>query len=313
MTILNIRKVSYLFVFTLVFTSQISTALSPHIGIHIDDTFEYQFSKFEIFRYINNSLVVDEDGSNLVDNTIKITINDITEGNDAFFEDLYGESTLVNVTETFKRGSFTTTTFLDMWFLYYYDTEMMFGYLIVYSHPEEGIFPEMTPPDTNDYWNFAGLPVLATTNETFYESLELEIPDYSGTPPMPPDRAQNERDGEMKLNRFTQVSLRDSIFKMNVTNTEMRSGETTNNETWSINGSTNFYVEINTQQGLVNTLSWVVEYSVVLGATSDAFIYEVVIDNLNPQKTIKVDFQILYAATLSVLGLLVINIIRRKR
>ena len=298
-------------VLSLMVTYQTSAALSPYVGISVGDKFQYEFTQFEIYRYINGSLILDINGSNLIDNSINITINDISESNDAFFENLYGSSTEVNVTENFKRGSFMAKTLLDMWFFHYYETEIGFDSFITYFDPEEGINGEITPPDTSDYSNFAGLPVLATTNKSFYEALEQEVPDYSGTPPMPPDRLLNEKDRSFTLNnRQTQASLQDGIFKMNVTNIDTRSGETSANESWSITGGTAFYTEINTIQGLVNILYWKIYYSTVIGETTDNLIYEIQIENLNQEITHNVSFQFYLGLITLILGLIVFR--RRK-
>ncbi len=302
-----------LFVFSLLLTYQTSASLSPYIGFEVGDEFEFQFSKFDVYRHINGSLVIDEDGSDLINNNITVTINEITEANDGFFKELYGSSTYVNVTETFKRGVFNKLTLLDAWFFYYYQVELSFDNWIMFFDPEWGINTGIESPDTSDYANFAGIPVLATTNTTFYQSLEDEIPDYSGTPPMPPDRMSDERDEELRCNnRITQASLKDDIFKMNVTNVDSISGETASNESWSIEGSTNFYVEINTQQGIVDKLSWLITYNLILGSTTDDFVYETMIKNLNPGVTAKSDFQVYQGLFLIVIGLIVIQLKKKK-
>ncbi|MHA1199385.1 MAG: hypothetical protein ACTSQF_08675 [Candidatus Heimdallarchaeaceae archaeon] len=310
------KKIPYLavslFMFSLLISNQATATLSPYIGFEVGDTFEFQFSKFDLYREINGSAEIAENGSELVGNQIDIAINEITEANDGFFKELYGESTSVNVTETFKRGVFTTVTLLDMWFFFYYDVEMAFDYWIVLFDPEDGVNMGFAALDISDYGNLAGLPVLATTNTTFYESLEDEIPDYSGTPPMPPDRTTNVEDTNVKLNnRLTQASLQEGIFEMNVTNSIMRSGETSSYESWSMEGSTNFYVEINTQLGIVNEFSYLVTYGLVIGATTDELFYEVMIENLNPQ-AIKVEFQFYHGILAVIVGLIAFKFKKRK-
>ena len=311
-----LKRLIYIFlglsIITLFIFGQSSAALSPYIGIEVGDKFEFQFSKFEIQRYINGSKVIDEDGFELVNNKINITVNEIKEGNDGFFKELYGGSTVVNVTETFKRGVFPALTMLDSWFFLYYQVELVFDDLVTFVDPEEGSTIELFPPDTNDYSNFAGLPAFATTNTSFYEALEKEVPDFSGTPSMTPDRAQETDDSALKLNRFTQVSLQDGIFKMNITNGDMRAGYTSAEEPYYIEGRSYYYVEINTQQGVVNTLSWKIQYTIQIGEYSDDFIYEVIIDNLNPQTTTQVDFQLYQSITITICGLLLIRLVRRR-
>lgn len=298
----------------LMLTHNTSGALSPYIGFSIGDSFEYEFTQFDIYRKTNQTIVIDEDGSNLVNNTIKVTINDIEEANDGFFKELYGESTYVNITDTFKDGTFNTIVPLDYWFFYYYQMEIMFDSFITFFDPELGFFGEIGIPDTEDFSNFAGLPVLATTNTTFYQALEEEIPDYSGTPPMPPDRTENGQDDEILFtNRLTEASLREDIFKMNVTNADVFTGETTTNETWHIGGISNFYVEINTQQGVVDIIAWSFVYAVIIGLETDIFSYEVQISNLNPGITKTIDLAFYQGLMVVLVGLIIIKWNRKKK
>ena len=302
-----------LVIFSLLVPYQCTAVLSPYIGFNIGDTFEFQFSQFNFKREINNTLIADEDGSDLINNKITVTINEIMEANDVFFKELYGESTYVNVTENFKGENYTVLTALDTWFFFYYDVEMVFDDWIVSFDPEEGLILGINGPDISNYWNFAGLPVLATTNTTFYQSLENELPDYSAFPSMPPDRMVNEKEEGLKLNnRLTQVSLRNDIFKMNVTNENLRNGEYAIIVPWSIEGLTNFYVEINVDQGVVNKFSWLITWDIVLGATTDEFTYEIMIENLNPISTVQIDFQFYQGILLILIGLTIIKLRRKK-
>ncbi|TFG08712.1 hypothetical protein EU534_02640 [Candidatus Heimdallarchaeota archaeon] len=308
------KMLRIIFMLGLFLTYQSSAAISPYIGFDTGDSFEFEFSQFDIYRKTNQTIVIDEDGSELVNNTIKVTINEIEEANDGFFEELYGESTYINITDTFKGGIFDTIVPLDYWFFYYYQMEIMFDTFITFFDPELGFFGEIGIPDTEDFSNFAGLPVLATTNTTFYQALEEEIPDYSGTPPMPPDRIRDDQEGEIMLsNRLTEASLRDKFFKMNVTNADIFTGETTSNETWHIGGISNFYVEINTQQGVVDKISWYFIYAVIIGLETDIFSYEVQISNLNPGITARIDLELIQGLILVLAGLMIIKWSRKKK
>ena len=91
----------------------------------------------------------------------------------------------------------------------------------------------------------------------------------------------------------------------------MRSGETTGNESWSIAGITNFYAEVNTLQGVVDKISWLITYNLTLGSATDLFVYEVVIENLNPGVTKKAGFELYFGLTLSILGVIVIKVRKR--
>lgn len=290
-----------------------TTAVSPFVEVEVGDSFNYVVSKVYFYLEENNMVVAEETGAGIVNNTINVEVNEIFDSSNILFLGLPYETTVFNVTETIGEQSFQALTPLDMWYSMFVSLEFLYAMMVDGFNPYDppGIIIEF--PDTSTYDFMKGLPIFATSNTSFYEQLEADLNDVTSLNlALDDSNYQNPIINPEIPIRLTEVSYINGIFKLNVTNQGYFDEITTTEISWSVQGISNYFVEVDTNNGLVNEMFYGLNVKTIVDGYKTVVDMKVGIEKSDTGRTWTLGLTYL-EPLLAVLGLTLVWVIVKKK
>ena len=290
-----------------------TTAVSPFVEVEVGDSFKYVISKIYFWYEENNVVQAEETGEGVVDNQITVTVDAIFDSNDMYYLGLPYETTVLNVSESIGEQDFQAQTALDMWYSTFISIEFLYAMLVLGFNPEDPSGLVINIPDTTNYSFIMGLPIFASSNATFYETVVAQV----NSTTIFNLAVDDSRDEDPTLNpvlpsKIVEVSYIDGIFKLNVTNQNYFEGVTLTEISWNIQGSSNYYVNIDTNKGLVNSLIYEISYKINMGGVKTALHMKIAIEKSSTGRTFTIGLTFL-EPLLAVLGLTTFWVIARRK
>jgi hypothetical protein len=292
-------------------TGTTQAAISPYVGVSIGDEVEYEVTIFHIRQELNNIVYINKNPFDMEGNIVKIKINDITEEETGdFFGLLWVNKTKFITTESFGGKSFESYSYLDDWFetfsfLTFYYEMMLMGF-----NPDTFEFDE--PESFNDSAeNYDGLPVFASTNESFYQELENEI---IGPSIITNKEAEDENPPFQFEQEFREVAYWEdrNEFFLNVSLYTSTSGSTSTGKAWDLNLGVDIVTHIDTANGFVKDLDYAMHQYVAIDTNSSLMKARQAFKKTGGGRpTITLDYNFI-APSLTILGVVATIIIRKK-
>ncbi len=291
----------------------LSTAVSPLVGVEVGDDFNYVVT--DIYFYLEEGLVVttEETGVGIVNNTINVQVDAIFESADIGYWGLPYPTTTFNVTETLGGQTFLGQTPLDMWYSTFVSIDMLYAILVDGFNPYDPPDVVIDFPDTSTYDFMKGLPIFANTNATFYEHLESQL-NAAIYPSFTYDDSINPIINPGIPSNVIEVSFIDGIFKLNVTKQGFIDDGTVTTDVdidWSVEGVSNYYVEIDVENGLVQVMYYGIKVKTIVDGYSTELAMEVGIERSDSGRTFTLGLSFI-EPLLAVLGLTTFYIIVRR-
>lgn len=290
-----------------------TTAVYPFVEVEVGDSFKYVISKIYFWYEENNVVQAEETGEGIVNNQITVTVDAIFDSNDMYNPGLPYETTVLNVTESIGEQDFQAQTVLDMWYSTFISIEFLYSMLVLGFNPEDPSGIVVNVPDTSNYSFIMGLPIFATSNTTFYEEVKVQVNSTSIFNLAADDSGSEDPTLNPVLpNKVVEVSYIDGIFKLNVTNQDYFEGVTLTEIAWNIHGNSKYYVDIDTNKGLVNSLLYELSYKINIGGVKTSLHMKIAIEKSSSGKTITLGLTFL-EPLLAVLGLTTFWVIARRK
>jgi hypothetical protein len=264
-----------------------ATAAFPFVEVEVGDSFNYVISDVYFFLEENSVLVAEETGVGIVNNTINVVVDAIFESSEIMYLGLpYGAVTF-NVSETIGGQTFLGQTPLDMWYSLFVSLDFLYYMLVDGFSPYDPPDLIIEIPDTSTYDFMKGLPIFANSNTSFYEHLESQV-NAEIYPNIVYDDSTNPVINPSIPARSVEVSYTNGIFKLNVTNHGyFGEGETTTDVAyvWSVLGTSNYYVEVDTKNGLVLKMSYSLDVETIVEGYKTDLIMKVGIEKSDTGRT----------------------------
>jgi hypothetical protein len=309
--LLGIVSVFFIVILT-VGTTQ--ATISPYVGVDIGDKVEYEVTIFHMRQEVNNTAYVNVNPFGMEGNKVEIKVNDITEEETGDFWGMITiNKTKIVTTESFAGKSFESGSFLDDWF----EAFSFFSWYFVQ-------FPLMFIPEAYEFYvpepyneteaNYEGLPVFASTNESFYQELNATL---AGGMSLLPVRNAVEKDTPIQ---FAHESYEvgywpdKSEFYLNVSLYSSDTGTTSTDIGWDLNLGFEYVTHIDIANGLVKDLDYSMHQYIAVGSSSALMKARQAFKKVGggDRPTITLDYNFV-APTLTILGLVAIIVARKKR
>ncbi len=309
------KKKTIYFGFTIVvfilLTNTVSRAGSlQYVGVKVGDTFKYKITDGHILTKFNDTVYLNDSDLNIQGKKVDIRITAIGE---ILLESFFGypmEEIIVNVTETIDGEEYEGYTLLDEWYQMFSVIFLSYIGITLSFDPE---YYEFHPPDssTTDVEEFLMLPIFATTNSSFYQ----ELVDQGGisTAPLQP---QGGAPSKMVLEGIQITFDGESKFTLNATMEDSTSGTINVDVEWNTSAILEFYVFIDTQNGVVKEFYLNFENDIIIGPNTTineityGFKEEKTSGNGN---TFTLDYSLMLSIYVSASLLVVFVIVKRKR
>ena len=292
-----------------------TTAVSPFVEVEVGDSFNYVISKVYFYLEENNVVTAEETGVGIVNGTINVEVDAIFDSSDVLYFGLPYETTTFNVTETIGDRSVQAQTPLDMWYGMFLSIEGLYAMLVDGFNPYDPPDITIEIPDTSSYDFIKGLPVFANSNTTFYEELEADLNGVTSLNLALDDSNYNNPIINPGVpGRITEVSYIGGIFKLNVTNQGYFDDGTVSTNVdydWSVQGISNYYVEIDTNNGLVNEMFYGINVKTIVDGYKTVVDMKIGIEKSDTGNTWTLGISFI-EPLLAVLGLTTFWIITRK-
>lgn len=288
-------------------------AISPYVGVVIGDEFEYEVTIFHLRQEVNNVVYVNMNPFGIEGNILKIKVNDIVEEEMMSFFGLYTENqTKIETTESFSGKSFESGTFLDEWF------ETFFFLIFMYESTQLAFNPEtyqfFEPEPFNDsVENYEGLPIFASTNESFYQQLNARLFENATLVPIK-NEVDHDTPFQLATESYEVAYWEDkNEFFLNVSLYSSNTGTTTTDIGWDLNIGVNLVTHIDVANGLVKDLDYSMHQYVAVGTNSSLMKARQAFKKAGggERPTITLDYNFL-APTLTIFGLVAIIVTRKK-
>ena len=290
-----------------------TTAVSPFVEVEVGDSFKYVISKIYFWLEENNVVQAEETGEGIVNNQITVTVDAIFDSNDMYYLGLPYETTVLNVTESIGEQVFQAQTALDMWYSTFISIEFLYAMLVLGFNPEVPSGITVNIPDTSNYSFIMGLPIFATSNTTFYEEVKTQVNSTTTFSLAVDDSGSEDPTLNPELpNKIVEVSYIDGIFKLNVTNRDYFEGVTSAEISWNIQGYSKYYVDIDTNKGLVNSLIYEISYKINMGGLRTSLHMKIAVEKSSSGRTFTLGLTFL-EPLLAVLGLTTFWVIVRRK
>jgi len=262
-----------IFFITVMISSTTQAVSTTYIGVSVGDEVEYEVTIFHLRSELNNVVYINKNPFEMEGQKVKIKINEITEEEVGdFFGFLLVNKTKFVTTESFAGKSFESYSYLDEWFETFQFLTFYYEMMLMGFNPETYLFEE--PEDYNDSADrYEGLPVFASTNESFYQELENTI---SAPSPMFQTRSAVDEHSPIQFEQeFYEVAYWEdrNEFFLNVSLYSSNSGTTTTDLAWDLNLGVKIVTHIDTSNGLVKDLDFSMQqYVAVSGNNSLRFV-----------------------------------------
>ena len=288
-------------------------AISQYVGVAIGDEYEYEVTIFHLKQEVDNIVYINVNPFGMEGNKIKIEVNDIVEEEMMSYFGFYTENqTKIKTTESFAGKSFESGTFLDEWFETFFFLMFFFETLPQAFNPETYDFyiPE---PYNDSAANYEGLPIFASTNESYYQ--QLNATSFEKTT-LFPVKNEVERDIPFQFahESYEMVYWPDkNEFYLNVSLYSSETGTTSTDVGWDLNLGVDIVTHIDTVNGLVKDLDYAIHQYVAVGTNSSLMKARQAFKKVGggDRPTITLDYNFL-APTLTILGLVAIIVTRKK-
>ena len=288
-------------------------AISPYVGVAIGDEFEYEVTIFHLRQEVNNVVHINMNPFGMEGNKVNIQVNDIVEEEMMSYFGLVTENqTKIETTESFSGKSFESGTFLDEWFETFFFLTFIYETYQLTFNPEIYQFIEPEPFNDSDE-NYEGLPIFASTNESFYQQLNATISESDASVPVK-NEVDQDTPFQLAHESYEVAYWEDkNEFFLNVSLYSSNSGTTTTDIGWDLNIGVDIVTHIDVANGLVKDLDYALHQYVAVGTNSSLMKARQAFKKVGggDRPTITLDYNFL-APTLTILGLVAIIVTRKK-
>ncbi|NPD87906.1 MAG: hypothetical protein HGN29_04235 [Asgard group archaeon] len=286
--------------------------ISPYVGVVIGEEFEYEITIFHIKQDLNNVNYININPFGMEGNKIKIKVADIVEEEQSSFLGIPMENqTKIKTTESFAGKTFESESFLDDWFETFFFLTFYYETSPITFNPETYEFNEPKPFNDSDE-NYEGLPVFASTNESYYQQLNAS---FSEPATFVPVKNEVERDSPFQL-AYESYEVGywpdKNEFYLNVSLYSSNTGTTSTDIGWDLNIGVDIVTHIDIANGLVKDLDYSINEFIAVGTNSSLMKARQAFKKVGGGRpTITLDYNFI-APSLTMLGLVAIIVTRKK-